>query len=283
MTTRAQATVARRVCVGLASVACLMGCGGGGPNATPSPSATPTPASVRSTTGPEMVTLGRHVTTNWRSNNFSGSSYREWEGDVDYFRFHFAQVAGGQIGLIGKMRGPNPGWGGQQIDALPASLVMSTHARLDELAGTQYTFGIYGWTHERDASWSGNGWNNEFYVNFQGRPATAEPGRVFTATIEVDGVLFDCYTYPHPPWMAPSQTQWVVESRSHTWDPSVNLTAVLRALRSQGLPNEHVMYVGWIVEVLAGGVRGQLYLDRIVVPDVAEPAPAARATSPQLN
>lgn len=29
------------------------------------------------------------------------------------------------------------------------------------------------------------------------------------------------------------------------------------------------MYVGWIVEVLGGGTRGQLYLDQIVVPDIA--------------
>jgi hypothetical protein len=121
-------------------------------------------SSARSTTGPEMVNLGRHVTTNWRSDDFSGTSYREWSGDVDYFRFHFAETAGAQIGLIGKMRGPNSNWGGRRIDALPERLFMSTNARMENLVGTQYMFGIYGWTHEQDASWSGNGWNNEFYA-----------------------------------------------------------------------------------------------------------------------
>jgi hypothetical protein len=29
------------------------------------------------------------------------------------------------------------------------------------------------------------------------------------------------------------------------------------------------MYVGWIVEVLGGDTRGQLYRDQIVVPDFA--------------
>ncbi|MBN2369960.1 MAG: hypothetical protein JXO72_05685 [Vicinamibacteria bacterium] len=249
---------------------CLLGCAGdNGPDAKTSASPTPTPSSSNSTTGPEMVNLGRHVTTNWRSDDFSGASYREWSGDVDYFRFHFAQNAGAQIGLVGIMRGPNPNWGGRQIDALPDSLAMSVNARMDDLVGDQFTFGIYGWTHEQDASWTGNGWNNEFYVNFQGRPATAEPGRIFTNTIDVDGVLFDCYTYPHPPWMAPTQTQWVVESRTHTWNPNLNLAAVLRRLREQGLPNEHLMYLGWIVEALGGGVRGRLYLDQIVVPGIA--------------
>ncbi len=262
------AAVVAGIGLSLACALLLSSCGESTPIGDPTPNPTPVPNS-RSTTGPEMVNLGRHVTTNWRSDDFAGTSYREWSGDVDYFRFHFAETAGAQIGLIGIMRGPNPNWGGRRIDALPERLVMSTNARMENLVGTQYTFGIYGWTHEQDVSWSGNGWNNEFYVNFEGRPATAEPGRVFTRTIDVEGVLFDCYTYPHPPWMAPTQTQWVVESRTHTWNPSVNLAAILRQLRAQGLANEHLMYLGWIVEVLGGGTRGQLYLDQIVVPDVA--------------
>lgn len=222
------------------------------------------------TTGPETIDLGRYYTSNWRSADFAGTSYREWSGDVDYFLYRFNVTAGDLCGFIGKNRDTTPNWSGTRLDALPNPLIMSANARMDELVGTDYMFAVYGWAHEQDVTWSGDGWNDEFYVVFQGRSVNATPGYTDTGAVTVDGVTFDCYKYPHAPWMgtAPNKTQWMAECRQRTWKPSVNLTPIFQHFRENGMANEYIVHLGWILEVIYGEVSGKLYLDRIVVPDL---------------
>lgn len=243
-------------------------------------------ANAGSTSGTEIAKAGNFITSIWRSNDFKGSSSREWDASGDPFQFVWATKAGDQIGRIGVTYGSS--FLGPKIDDMNDSCVMSTKATFQPSSSRWFDFSIYGWTNPTYTYWSntpgGKGWNTEFYIVCY----TDEPPSAFLAdknlkpigSIDVDGHIFDCYHTPRA-----FQAQWWAVRRSKTWTPSVNLKKIFEYWRSKGLANETIVDMGWAMEGFPG-TGGKLQLTDIQIPHLgpgASGAPGQQSSAPAMH
>ena len=173
----------------------------------------------------KTVQIGDFVTSNWRSQDFSGSIFREWDASGKTFTMNWKIDKGDQMGRIGV------GYGskllGASIHDMPSDSTMSTTAAYTPSTNTWFYWSIYGWTNGTYAYWGNtkDGWNNEFYIIFKtDRPTKdflTDKGVVVIGSVDVDGVTFDCFKTPRK-----SQSQFVAVTRSKTWSASVNLKKI---------------------------------------------------------
>jgi hypothetical protein len=236
--------------------------------------------SADSTTSADPINVGPYSTSNWRSADFKGTAYREWDAAGDSFRFVWKTENGDQIGRIGVSYGSDHL--GAKIDEIRPDCQMSTDALYTPKKYAWFYWSVYGWTHSSYTYWGNtpHGWNNEFYIIFytdKTRAAfLADKGCVAKGSVTVDGVVFDCYETPRP-----VQSQWLAVRRSKTWGGSVNLKKIFDYWRSQGLADEYVVDLGWAMEGFVGS-DGTLQLTHISIPNLNLSAfpPASPAKSP---
>jgi hypothetical protein len=234
-------------------------------------------ASAESTAGADRIDFGPYSVSNWRSDDFQGSAYREWDAAGDSFRFVWKTERGDQIGRIGVSYGS--AYLGPKIDDIPSDCTMWTDAIYTPKKYAWFYWSIYGWTHDKYTYWGNtpHGWNNEFYIIFytdKTRAAfLADKGCVEKGSITVDGQIYDCYETPRP-----VQSQWLAVRRAKTWSGSANLRKIFDYWRSQGLADEYVVDLGWALEGFAG-TDATLQLTHIHIPNLNPPA-SAPAKSP---
>jgi hypothetical protein len=231
------------------------------------------PALAGSSSGSDTVTFGDLTTSNWRSDDFKGSSYREWDSTGSSFLFKWNTAAGDQIGRLGTTYGSN--LLGPKLSEIAPDCIMSTQATFTPATSHWFFWSIYGWTNPTYTYWSNTpkGWNTEFYIICH----TDEPKSWFDSdkelvpvgSVDVDGVTFDCYHTPRP-----VGAQWWAVRRAKTWDPSVNLKKIFDFWRSKGLADEYVVDMGWAVEGFTGSA-GTLKLTGIVIPNLKTGVPNA--------
>jgi hypothetical protein len=228
------------------------------------------PKSLRadSVEGDKTVPFGDFVTSNWRSDDFKGSSSREWDASGKSFTWTWKTDAGDQIGRIGTAFGSK--LLGGSIDDMPAESVMSTNATFTPTSNRWFWWTIYGWTNPVYTYWSNTkgGYNNEFYIIFHTDQPTddfaKQKGLVAIGNVAVDGVTYDCFKTPRP-----SQSQWFAVARVRTWKASVNLKKIFAYWRTQGLGNESVVDLGWAAECFAG-TGGKIEMKDVVIPDLSK-------------
>ena len=226
--------------------------------------------SISSTTA-ETINLGVYSTSNWRSDDFKGTAYRQWDKSGSSFCFDWNTEKGDQIGRIGVSYG-SP-YLGVKLDDLKPECVMSTHATYTSTTKHWFYWAIYGWTHRDYTYWGNtpNGWDNEFYVVFYTDMKKAnilsQPGCVEVGSVTVDGVVFDCYHTPRA-----HQSQWLAVCRSNTWNAAVDLKKIIAYWRSKGLGNEYVVDLGWALEGFSPSI-GKVQLTDISIPNLNAPHP----------
>jgi len=238
----------------------------------------PAHAEELSTSSDETVSFGPFNTSNWRSEDFKGTTYRAWEEDGNRFRFIWDTTTGNQIGSIGVSYGSsylqNEAWEGVRISDLPEECHMSTDARWTPANNGWFFWSIYGWTHRTYTYWGSadapNGHDVEFYIVFYTQETEesmlSQPGAMKKGSVEVDGMTFECYSVPRKHF-----TQWFAISRSDAWteSPSVNLKAIFDHWCAQGLDSEqYFTSLTWALEGF-GGSAGSLQLENIKIPDLA--------------
>ena len=240
-----------------------------------------TPTQAASTTNAATVTFGPYSTSNWRSDDFKGSTDRQWDATANSFRFDWHTTAGDQIGFIGIEYGSsylqNTSWQGRQIKDIRPDCIMSTKATWTPANAGWFYWSIYGWTHSVYTYWGNptnapHGYDNEFYIIFytQETPATilAQKGCIAKGSVNVDGVIFDCYATPRA-----VNSQWLAVCRTNTWNPtpSVRLKKIFDYWCSQGMvSNEYVMSLGWALEGFSGSA-GTLQLTNTIIPNLMLP------------
>jgi hypothetical protein len=228
-------------------------------------------AAAGSTSGGEQINFGEHFSGNWRQEGWQGSSYREWSGDVDYWKFDWRTDAVDQIGSLQKGRRDDGGISAGfplKVDRLKSETRMSTTGSVSGLLSNDYIFGVYGWTNDENEPWPVDGYRNEFYINFYGYADYSDATSLGSLTI--DGVVYDCYKKRLSQNLNYAVWQWVASSRTRTWSPSVNITPIFEKWRANGLPNQYIMSLSWIVETFAGS-GGSLTLSQINIPNLALP------------
>ncbi len=236
-----------------------------------------TSVAAASTFGSERVAFGDYATTNWRSDDFEGSIYREWKEDGTEFTFIWETRQGNQIGSIGVEYGSSllqtEAWEGVRLKDLPEDCVMSARAAFTPKTSAWFFWSIYGWTHPTYTYWGSedapDGFAYEFYIVFytqQTREAfLAQPGSEPRGTVTIDGVVFDCYFVRREHF-----SQWFAVRRADTWNPrpSINLRAIFDYWRTQGLEDDqYVLSLAWALEGFSGSA-GKLELTEIVIPEL---------------
>jgi hypothetical protein len=231
------------------------------------------PSPADSVSGTETKNFGDFVSSSWRSDDFKGSSSREWDASGSSFRFTWQTESGDQIGRIGATFGSK--LLGATIDNMPANCVMSANATFTPGNDHWFYWSIYGWTNPVYTYWGNTpkGWNTEFYIICH----TDQPKSAFDAdkklvpigSVDVDGATFDCYHTPRD-----FQAQWWAVRRPKTWTPSVNVKKIFDFWRSKGLPNESVVDIGWAVEAFPT-TAGSLQLHDVHIPNLNPGSPAA--------
>lgn len=232
------------------------------------------PSVADSTSGVETKNFGDFVTSSWRSDDFKGSSSREWDASGSSFRFTWQTESGDQIGRMGATFGSK--LLGAKIDDMPSDCVMSAKGTFTPTNAHWFYWSIYGWTNSVYTYWGNTpkGWNTEFYIicyTDQPRSAfLADKQLVPIGSVDVDGVTFDCYHTPRA-----FQAQWWAVRRSKTWSPSVNIKKIFDFWRSKGLADESVVDLGWAVEAFTG-TAGSLQLNDIHIPNLNPGSPEPR-------
>lgn len=248
------------------------------------------PAQERSTTSSAKIVFAPFTTSNWRSDDFSGTAYRQWDVSGDSFRFTWNTKAGDQIGSIGVDYGSSylqdAKWQGVKIADIRPDSLMSTKAKWTPANGGWFYWSIYGWTHRTYTYWGSpdapKGYDNEFYVIFYTQETPKDilkqPGCVAKGSVEVDGVVFDCYAT-----LRPNNSQWLAVRRGNQWNPSpsVKLKKIFEYWCSQGLDsNQYVISLTWALEGF-GGSAGSLQLTNTVIPNLASsPSDDRNSTKP---
>jgi hypothetical protein len=224
------------------------------------------------TAGSETVNFGPYSVSNWRSDDFKGSAFREWDKSGKSFRFTWTTDNGDQIGRIGVSYGSDHL--GVKIDDIRPDCTMSTDAVYTPKTNHWFYWSIYGWTNPNYTYWGNtpHGWNNEFYIIFYtDKPRSdflADKTEVDIGSVTVDGVIFDCYKTPRA-----SQSQWLAVCRSKTWPASVNIRKIFDYWRSKGMADEYVVDLGWALEGFIYS-SGTLHLSNINIPNLNSAAPS---------
>ena len=233
-----------------------------------------------STSGPETVNFGPYSVSNWRSDDFKGSAYRQWDPAGDSFRFVWQTDAGDQIGRIGVSYGSDHL--GPKIDDISPDCMMSTDAIYTQKVYAWFYWSVYGWTNDKYTYWGNtpHGWNNEFYIIFytdKTREAfLTDKTETPIGSVTVDGQIYDCYNT-----IRASQSQWLAVRRAKTWGGSVNLRKIFDYWRSKGLADEYIVDLGWALEGFQGSA-GTLQLTHINIPNLklTASAPVSPAKAP---
>jgi hypothetical protein len=231
------------------------------------------PSPADSANGVETKNFGDFITSSWRSNDFKGSSSREWDPSGSSFRFTWQTQSGDQIGRMGATFGSK--LLGAKIDDMPANCVMSAKGTFTPGNDHWFYWSIYGWTNPVYTYWGntpqGKGWNTEFYiVCYTDQPQSAflaDKQLVPIGSVVVDGVTYDCYHTPRA-----FQAQWWAVRNPKTWSASVNVKKIFEYWRSKGLADESVVDIGWAVEGFVG-TAGTLQLNDIKIPDLNPGSP----------
>jgi hypothetical protein len=221
------------------------------------------------TKGPENVTFGPFSTGNWRSDDFKGTAYRQWDDAGDSFRYVWKTEKGDQIGRIGVSYGSN--YLGAKISDVKPGTIMSTDAVYRTDDNHWFYWSIYGWTNKDYTYWGnaqgGKGWDVEFYViQYTEKPRSEflkDKGCEDMGSVTVNGVAYDCYKTKFE-----NSTQWLAVRRDRTWSGSVDLKPIFDYWRSKGLGDEYIVDLGWALEGF-GGSTGTLQLTNIKIPNLA--------------
>jgi len=230
--------------------------------------ATTTALFAAETKGPETVNFGPFSTGNWRSDDFKGTAYRQWDDAGDSFRYVWKTEKGDQIGRIGASYGSS--YLGTKISELKSDAIMSTDAVYTTDDNHWFYWSIYGWTNKDYTYWSnsqgGKGWDVEFYVILYTEKPRSEflkdKGCQDIGSVTVDGVTYDCYKTKFE-----NSTQWLAVRQNRTWSGSVNLRQIFDYWRSKGLADEYIVDLGWALEGF-GGSTGILQLTNIKIPNL---------------
>ena len=108
---------------------------------------------AENTTGAETLPCGPYSTSNWRSDDFKGTAFREWDGAGRTFSFDWKTETGDQIGRIGVSYGSSRL--GVRMGDLRPDCVMSTDAAYTPAVDAWFYWTIYGWTHPGYTYWAG--------------------------------------------------------------------------------------------------------------------------------
>jgi hypothetical protein len=224
------------------------------------------PLLAETSTGINTVNFGDFVSSSWRSDDFKGSGFREWDATGTTFQFKWSTEKGDQIGRLGATYGSN--LLGPKISEMAPNCVMSAKGDFTPTKPNWFDWSIYGWTNPTYTYWGNTpkGWNTEFYIVCY----TDEPKSAFMAdkqlvsigSVDVDGVTYDCYHTPRA-----FQAQWWAVRNPKSWNASVNVKKIFDFWRSKGLADEYVVDIGWAVEAFPG-TAGTLKLTDIVVPNL---------------
>ncbi len=230
-----------------------------------------------STTDTGTIKFGPFTTANWREKGFEGKTFRQWSHTGDSFVFEWDTRKGNQIGSIGVSYGSphlqNAAWEGVKVRDIPADARMSADARWEAKKDGWFFWAIYGWTHRAYTYWGSedapDGHEVEFYIIFY----TETTRKAFLETegcqprgsVEVEGMVFDCYTFPKEHFM-----QWFAVLRSDDWpaSPGIDLKPIFDYWCEKGLDKEqYVTSLQWALEAFAG-TSGRLELKNVVIPDL---------------
>ncbi len=211
---------------------------------------------------------GTHELNAWQSQSFQGQVSREWDSDLTFFKYHFNTQQGGQLANVSKIKQTTPGYGSVLIDNLPIYSIASVNGVFNNdssAPANAYFFGLYGWNHTADVMWPAeDGWDDEWYIWFQGQFEPTWSDHEKLSEITVDGVVYDIYKKY---MQTPGDWQWNAVARSKTWSPWVNIKPILKEFQNHGM-SSRVMKVSWGMENLVAPMQGSLTLTNIHLPDV---------------
>ncbi len=211
-----------------------------------------------------MVDTGNHFVSNVGTNDFSGYSSIDYDGDLNYCTFRWSTSTGQCWPRCGK--GERTGSAGypKRVDSISGGKWCTYNVLNNGVSGS-YQTGMYIWlddsspstwsyTHEINI-WNKNSWNS----------ATLDSSWTWIGAYNADGSNYSVYkkwnTYGGSYW------SWQVIRWNQKYDMSLDIKDLLDWLRQRGLPNEYVIEITPCIEGYEGS-SGNLAHYNINIPNL---------------
>lgn len=211
---------------------------------------------AQSNNSTDFVLLPRDQMTTWawKSSDFQGFVYREWDERLSFFTMTWNTTAGDMIQYLGRGQGSFPLW----ISDISSSAAISWKGTPASDVPGRYAHGLYGWAGTQPGEYL-----HEWYVVFEGK----DPGQNYISigNINVDGKIFDCYKQ-WMSWGSPQDWQYQAFARDKTWSPAVRIKPILKYFTDNGM-HDCILSTQIIIEGFAGS-NGSVTYDYVDIPSL---------------
>ena len=209
---------------------------------------------AQSNNSTDFVLLPRDQMTTWawKSSDFQGFIYRDWDDRLSYFSMSWNTIVGDMILYAGRGQGTFPLW----LSDISNKATISWEGSPDSEIPGRYAHGLYGWAGNQPGKYL-----HEWYVVFEGK----DPGQNYIniGSINVDGKIYDCYKQ-WMSWGSPPDWQFQAFARDKSWSPSVRLKPILKYFVDNGM-HDCILSTQIIIEGFAGS-NGSVTFDYIDLP-----------------
>ncbi|MBN1646798.1 MAG: glycoside hydrolase family 11 protein [Spirochaetales bacterium] len=208
----------------------------------------------------EAVSETHHMRI-WQADSWKGSNSLGVVGDAEQVVFSF-DGTGGAIGRVGKIYSSlSEGW--VRVDDIDDTPV-NVDARI-EYSGPRdsYFFGIYGWVMD-GKGWDASKVKDEFYVIEKTDIRESDP---LIGTLEVDGVTYNMHRYKFPDSFKDHNYRFkAIRTTDQRTTGPINMKPFFEYWRANGMENNYLDEVSWLIELISGSHKGSITLWNIDLP-----------------
>lgn len=220
-----------------------------------------------------IIDIGNHMVKNWQSDDFKGWSCMDWNGDISSFTVTWECSGGETLPIVYKSSdGNSPGY--------PKKVDQATQKNLDCSIKSSYEFWAYSdglWGHHINI-WlddsSSPSWPYTTEIMIFDNWGWHEPWEwaEWVGSINTNGAEYECWKWNHhDDDPSANDINSYILLRKHDKkrnSGTVRLKTILQWLRTKGVPNHHIVSIGWGFDAFGSYSKGKWAATDIVIPNL---------------